>query len=322
MLEQGKQKLIILSGISGSGKTTIATDLCNKFEKHVRVNRDDLRKQLVGKLDQSYYKRKDLNNLEKQVTWLLFSEIRHLLQHGYTVVVDNTNLKESYINELLSEFQHLVEIELKFVQTSLKTCIKRVLNREVNKKWWKFWEKIDFDTSYINKQHNDFEKLLVKYWGKDLLFPQTNTKIYNNTSLVNTIICDLDGTLCLYGDKNPYDRDFENDELNYPVYLVLRQWLNNNANKVIIFFSGRNEKFRKQTELFLTKHFNTSEYLLYMRPEKDQRKDTIIKEEMFDKHIFNKFYVDFVIDDRKQVKKLWEKLGIFVFDVNQNDKEF
>lgn len=50
MLKQGKQKLIILSGISGSGKTTIATDLCNKFEKHVKVNRDDLRKQLVGKL--------------------------------------------------------------------------------------------------------------------------------------------------------------------------------------------------------------------------------------------------------------------------------
>lgn len=69
MLEQGKQKLIILSGISGSGKTTIATDLCNKFEKHVRVNRDELRKQLVGKLDQNYYKRKDLNSLEKQITY-------------------------------------------------------------------------------------------------------------------------------------------------------------------------------------------------------------------------------------------------------------
>lgn len=322
MLEQGKQKLIILSGISGSGKTTIATDLCNKFEKHIRVNRDDLRKQLVGKLDQSYYKRKDLNSLEKQVTFLLFSQIRHLLQHGYTVLVDNTHLKESYINELLSEFQHLVEIELKFIQTSLGICIKRVLNREVNKKWWEFWKKVDFDTSYIIKQHNDFEKLLIKYWGKDLIFPQVNTKIYNNTSLINTIICDLDGTLCLYGNRNPYDRDFENDELNYPVYLVLRQWLNDNPDKVITFFSGRNEKFRNQTEIFLTKYFDTSEYLLYMRPEKDQRKDTIVKEEMFNNYVLNKYYVDFAVDDRKQVKRLWEKLGIFVFDVNQNDKEF
>lgn len=322
MLEQGKQKLIILSGISGSGKTTIATDLCNKFEKHIRVNRDDLRKQLIGKLDQSYYKRRDLSSLEKQVTWLLFAQIRHLLQHGYTVVVDNTHLKESYINELLSEFQHLVEIELKFIQTPLGTCIKRVLKRETNKKWWKFWEKVDFDTSYIIKQHNDFEKLLVKYWGKDLVFPQTNTKIYNNTSLVSTVICDLDGTLCLYGDRNPYDRDFENDKLNYPVYIVLRQWLNN-KDKVIIFFSGRNEKFRKQTELFLAKYFDTSEYLLYMRPEKDQRKDTIIKEEMFINYVLNKFYVDFVIDDRMCViRNVWHKLGLFCFCVNQGFVEF
>lgn len=326
MFKQGEQKLIILSGISGSGKTTIATDLCNKYEKHVRVNRDDLRKQLIGKLDQSYYKRKDLSSLEKQVTFLLFNQIRHLLQHGYTVITDNTHLKESYINELLSEFQYLVNIKLVFINTPISKCLKRVVDRELKPT---LWEKLfslkklkDFDTKYLTKQEADFLTLRKKYPIDIYEFPQTNTKIYNNISLINTIICDLDGTLCLYGDRNSYDRDFENDKLNYPVYIVLRQWLSDNPNKVIVFFSGRNEKFRKQTELFLTRHFDTSEYLLYMRPEKDQRKDTLIKEEMFNKHILNKFYIDFAIDDRKQIKRLWEKLGIFVFDVNQNDKEF
>jgi len=326
MNEQGKQKLIILSGISGSGKTTIATDLCNKYEKHIRVNRDDLRKQLVGKLDQSYYKRKNLNNLEKQVTYLLFAQIRHLLQYGYTVIVDNTHLKEAYINELLTEFEHLVDVKLVFVDTDYSESLKRLINREVKPT---LWEKLfgckrieSFNFSYLTKQHLDFVKLKNKYPDDIYEFPVKSCKVTQDRSLVNTIICDLDGTLCLYGDRNPYDRDFENDELCISVYDVLRQWLNVNSDKVIVFFSGRSGKFRNQTEIFLTKHFDTSEYVLYMRDEKDQRKDTLIKEELFNKYILNKFYVDFVIDDRKQVKRLWEKLGIFVLDVNQNDKEF
>jgi hypothetical protein len=34
--------------------------------------------------------------------------------------------------------------------------------------------------------------------------------------LPDAIICDLDGTLALFGDRNPYDRDFENDKPNIP----------------------------------------------------------------------------------------------------------
>ena len=326
MFEQGEQQLIILSGISGSGKTTIATDLCNKYKNHVRINRDDLRKQLVGKLDQSYYKRKDLNSLEKQVTWLLFSQIRHLLQHDYTVIVDNTHLKESYINELLTEFQHLVEIRLVFIDTPLSECLKRVVSREVKPT---LWEKIfgskrikNFDTNYLAKQSIDFLNLRKNYPHKMYIFPKTNSKVSNNVSFINTVICDLDGTLCLYGNKNAFERDFENDNLNDPVYTILRNWLNSNPNKIIIFFSGRNNKFRHQTEMFLTKYFETDEYLLYMREEKDQRKDSVVKAQMFHKFISDKYHVEFVIDDRKQVKRLWQKLGLFVIDVNQDDKEF
>ncbi len=59
-----------------------------------------------------------------------------------------------------------------------------------------------------------------------------------------------------------------------------------------------------------------------MREEKDHRQDAIIKKEIYDREIKGKFNVLFAVDDRKQVKRLWVKEGIFVFDVNQTDEEY
>jgi len=137
------------------------------------------------------------------------------------------------------------------------------------------------------------------------------------------IICDLDGTLSLFDRnlKNPYSRDFENDEVNMPVLNIIKSYIQNHPVK-LVFLSGRNNKFKEQTLNFIVSKCGLGGFELYMRPDKDFRKDVIIKEEMYNAYIKNQYKVDFVIDDRLQVCKLWYSLGLFVFNVNQGLKEF
>lgn len=136
------------------------------------------------------------------------------------------------------------------------------------------------------------------------------------------IICDLDGTLSLFdrNKKSPYIRDFENDICNEHVKLLI--YAAYNSGKYIIFLSGRNDKFREQTEIFLNRNLPDISYSLFMRKDKDNRKDTILKEEMYNNFVKDDYEVEFIIDDRLQVCRLWYSLGLFVFNVNQGLEEF
>lgn len=61
---------------------------------------------------------------------------------------------------------------------------------------------------------------------------------------------------------------------------------------------------------------------LYMRKTGDSRKDSIIKLEIFNKHIKPNYKILGVFDDRMQVCRMWYEQGIFCFNVNQGLIEF
>ena len=134
-------------------------------------------------------------------------------------------------------------------------------------------------------------------------------------SLPNVIICDIDGTLALFGDANPYDRDFLQDTVNVPVKNIIGKF----PQSEIILFSGRKDKFREQTVQWLRQndiHYN----LLAMRKTDDNRKDFLIKLELFNEHIKGKYNARFVLDDRNQVVDMWRKeLGLPCFQVNYGE---
>lgn len=48
-------------------------------------------------------------------------------------------------------------------------------------------------------------------------------------------------------------------------------------------------------------------------------KDAIIKERLFRQHIEGKFCVEFVIDDRDQVVRMWRDLGLRCLQVADGD---
>jgi hypothetical protein len=58
---------------------------------------------------------------------------------------------------------------------------------------------------------------------------------------------------------------------------------------------------------------------VFMRATGDQRKDSIIKQELFDRHILGKYNIKFVLDDRNQVVNMWRSLGLTVFQVAEGD---
>lgn len=141
------------------------------------------------------------------------------------------------------------------------------------------------------------------------------------TNLPTCVIFDIDGTLAIRGDRGPFDfskceEDTINHQVRYFANLVKRD-----KQISVIAITGREDVWRPQTEKWLKS--NEVEYdQLFMRTAGDHRYDFIIKKEIFDAKIRDKYQVFFAVDDRKQVQKLWVSLGIFIFSVNQHDELF
>ena len=137
-------------------------------------------------------------------------------------------------------------------------------------------------------------------------------------TLPPAVMCDLDGTLAILNGRNPYDGSVcEDDILNQPIYDILKNY-HNLGNKVLLL-SGRMDSFQPQTERWLAKH-NVPYDMLIMRKHTDKRRDSIIKQEIFDEHIKGKYFIRFVLDDRNQVVDMWRQdLGLPCLQVYYGD---
>ncbi len=138
----------------------------------------------------------------------------------------------------------------------------------------------------------------------------------------NTIVCDLDGTLAINNHGRDYfdATDCDKDAVNLAVLTVLRWALHDDRN--IIFVSGREERFREPTLKFL-KRYLLDDHLLFMRKDKDNRSDYIIKEEIYKAFIKDKYDILFVMDDRNSDKcpvvDMWRKQGLRCFQVAEGN---
>jgi hypothetical protein len=134
------------------------------------------------------------------------------------------------------------------------------------------------------------------------------------------VIFDLDGTFAFLGDRSPYDASrAEGDEVNAAVNFVYQAIRAGKPGTAILLVSGREERWRPETERWLEKHGITCD-ALYLRRTGDRRKDTVVKREIYDRHIAEKFAVQVVFEDRDQVVKLWrDDLQLPCFQVAWGD---
>jgi hypothetical protein len=59
-----------------------------------------------------------------------------------------------------------------------------------------------------------------------------------------------------------------------------------------------------------------------MRELGDSRPDAVVKQEMYEEYIKDKYNVLAVFDDRPSVVAFWRDLGLYVFDCNQRGFRF
>ena len=140
--------------------------------------------------------------------------------------------------------------------------------------------------------------------------------IVYNPALADAIIVDMDGTLAIIGDRSPYDVSrCDLDLPNLPVLETVQKWQDS---KVIIIMSGRTDDGKAITEAWLHKHGIKYQHI-YMREAQDTRKDSIVKQELYQKYVQDKYNISFALDDRQQVVDMWRSLGMTVFQVAEGD---
>jgi hypothetical protein len=128
------------------------------------------------------------------------------------------------------------------------------------------------------------------------------------------VLVDIDGTVAIMNGRGPYDMTrVADDGPNAPVITAIRAM--HAAGHRIVFCSGRTDDCREATEAWLARHVGVPYDALHMRVTGDQRRDSVIKAEIFEREIRDRYHVVGVFDDRAQVVRMWRGLGLTVFQV-------
>lgn len=298
-------KIIFCRGLQCSGKSTWAKQFVKEHQDYKRVNRDSFRSML------SDYTFDDAN--EKLVTKFEDEAIKLLLDNNYNLIIDNMNLNEKYFKQLQLWIKHYctssnkeVEFEVKEFPITLSEALERDAKREfpIGKEVIKnTWRKYEVELKQMIKRS------------------KPSNLDNDNTDLPVCILVDIDGTLSDSTNRKIFDDSkVSEDRVIEPVVDILRTYFNNNSKHWdvrIFIMSGRQDSCRDQTEKWLKDNYIPFDNL-YMRSAGDNRDDTIVKQELYEKHIKGKYRVLFVIDDRIKVLNMWQQNGLFTLDVRQD----
>ena len=302
------RKVTILKGLPASNKSGWAKEQVAKSNCSIkRVNKDDLR----SMLDSSKHSKGN----ESYVLQLRDHIILTALDLGKSVIVDDTNFNpvhEERIRELVSGYNegmygneplinNKVQVEVKFFDVSPEECIKRDLKRPNSVGAKVIWNMYN---EYLKPEAEKVEPLV------------------QDKKLPRVIIVDLDGTVALKGDRDIFDyTKVDQDIPNKLVIKVVENYLSYGQGNKVIFLSGREDNCFEKTKIWIKDNIQLMdiESLLLMRKTGDNRNDAIVKKEIFDTHIKDKFYVEFILDDRNRVVDMWRKMGLICLQVAEGN---
>ena len=303
--------LYITRGLPGSGKTTWAQALVDSLENTVRVNRDDIRIHQMGITSGI-----GTGDQEQLVTEIQLTTVRKYLRWGWNVIVDDTNLRQAVAREWAD-----VAVEcgadfsvVDFTDVPLELCKERCRLRAETLTNGRYVAPYVLDNMY--------ERFLKKGPLAEVV-PTVKTTILTDkyvpdTNLPVAWIFDIDGTLAnMHPQRSPYDwSKVHLDTLHEPVAEIANM-IKMTQDKVIVV-SGRDGACRELTEKWLSEYFIEYDELL-MRPAGDNRKDSLVKAEIFWRDIAPKYNVFGVFDDRNSVVEMWRDLGLTCFQVAPGD---
>lgn len=297
----------VMTGLPASGKTTAARALQAEAGGRMRrVNLDDLR----AMLDVPDPERGRSYKHEQTVLAVQDAAVAAAVADGFDVVVDNTHLTSHIPKRLKAAVAGRATFAVHdFTGVSVEECLRRDAARERP-----VGEEI---IRILADKHAKARKggwRLTAEWLND----QPPVRPYTaDPDLPAAVMCDIDGTLALTGDRGPYDFSrCEADLLNEPVRHALEAF--RSAGDRLVLLSGRGEEHRPQTESWLRAHAVPYDEL-WMRAAGDTRRDDVVKAELFDAHVRERFAVRVSLDDRDRVVAVWRRMGLPTWQVNYGD---
>lgn len=289
-----KTKRVILTvGVSGSGKTTWANNFINMKndfgETWYNLNRDDMRAKVFFEKTGSYIFRwyEWKKKWEKEATEKWHEHLDLISSMNYDgIIISDTNLNSKTRDWLIDYFsQRNFEIDIKLFPISYEEAVKNDLKRDN-----------PVGAFVIAEQ-------MEKYWK------QFHKRYEPDTNLPKAIIVDMDGTLAHMVDRGPFEwSKVEQDKVDEIVRDVITGLYDNYH---IVIVSGRDGVAKEKTLSWLENNIDFNPDDFFIRQPGDNRKDYLVKEELFWEFIAPKYNVVLAIDDRPQViLNCWTALGI------------
>lgn len=297
------KKIILTVGCPGSGKSTWAREFIAKNPGFFNINRDDYRQSIMGHEERDEYKY--TKKKESIVTYMQHDAAHMILCQDGTkgVIISDTNLnpeRRLVWEEYAKEWGY--EVVYQVFDVPWTELVKRNAKRGTKA------VPIDVLRSMYSRMR--------EYKG---------LPVYKGTpGKPKAVIFDLDGTLALHVARGPYELDkLSTDAPNLMVVEYVKML--HQAGYTIITVSGRESGTE---EARLKYYVMTRDWLLQndipfnlhiQRVQGDTRKDDVVKEEIFWKHIAPNYDVKLAVDDRNQVVEMWRRIGLECWQVNHGD---
>ena len=303
-------EIIVMRGLPASGKSTWARAwYWGAPELRARVCRDDIRAQTFDAVDEryaAYFALPDLREKEEVVTMLEDRTVKALLSKGKSVVIDATHIRRSYITrwaDLAGRTGSAFSVKL--IDTPVEICMERDAARP-----------FPVGDKVIADMHRRLRSALREPAPEAPVAEAVQLYEPDDTKQVAWLV-DIDGTLALMDGRSPYDTTrYHEDKLNHVVADLVAMIAD--AGVEIILMSGRDERYRAETEAWLGEHSVPFD-ALFMRPAEDTRNDAIVKLEMFFEHVAPRWCVAGALDDRNRVVEAWRSIGLTCLQVAPGD---
>lgn len=291
-------KAIICVGPPASGKSKWTREFMELDDRAmwIEVNRDQARMGLFELTTLRNYKFTKMR--ESLVTLECTAGYKDAAERGYNLIVSDTNLNPGRREALERHLESLgYEVEIKTFIAPLQTLYERderrseSVGRKVLYRMWKAFQEQYGEPQYVG-----------------------------NDNLPDAVIFDMDGTLADMGKRNPHDESkVIEDTVRDHVRIILYAY--QQAGYEIIILSGRHDTCMKDTAQWLINH-DIHQDALFMRAADDNRKDSVIKMEIFHEQIKGAWNVKLAVDDRPQMLRAWLELGVELVSVGDPYEEF
>lgn len=304
-------KLVVMRGLPGSGKSTIAREMVKSDGNMLRVNRDELRRMLHPDLHWTKEREKRTVDAEKKI-------VVSALDKGVNVVVDDTNILGAGIDlwktVLWDNCQQLSDSVFSVMDLTKTVPIEECIQRD----------RMRFGNECVGRGVIDRMAL----FGGIIDFSKEE----------RVAVVDIDGTLAnldhrlkyIENQVRDYSAFFANVDLDDVYITVWNAVLElKRTGHTIIILSGRPTNVGHTTNEWLCGfeyqtegHESIDPDYLFMRQAGDHRPDNQVKRQLMETmflHGLNKEAIKVVLDDRDSVCAVWREMGLPLLQVNRGN---